>query len=368
MNKETITFKQAIYTTVLFIFGSSLVVGVSGIAKQDSWISLLLAMAASFPLLMMYARIMHLLPETDLYDIWTILFGKIIGKIITALFTWYAIHLSALVIRNFSEFQQIVSMPETPQLPIMATLALLTAYLGKSSTAVLGKWSSFIFPIVIFVILITTVLSIKVMDLTNVLPILENGWTPIFKGTFEFVTFPFAETVLFLTMANAVKKTDSPYKIFGRSLLIGGISLAFVIIRNVIVIGQPMIDSSYFPSYSTARVLSLGDFLSRIEGSITMNFLLTGILKISVCLMAGTKGIAKLFNIEVHKNMLLPTTMLALALCAIVYNNAMEMFDFIKYFNIYAVPFQIIIPVATWIAAEIHMKRQAPATKMRQST
>ncbi len=358
MNKETISLRQAIYSIMLFIFGSSIVVGVSGEAKQDAWISLLLAMAAAFPLLMMYARIIRLYPETDFFDIIITVFGKIIGRVIIALFTWYAIHLAALVIKNFSEFLQIVSMPETPELPMMAALAFVTAYLAKSSTSVLGKWSVVMFPIVTIVILLTVVLSVKDMDLTNLLPILEKGWTPIVAGAYQIVTFPFAETVVFLCMAGSIKKQDSPYKIYGYSLLASGLFLALVMVRNISILGPTMVGASYFPSYTTARILTLGDFLSRIEGTITMNFLLSGIVKIAVCLHAGAKGIAKLFNIDVYKNMLMPASMLALALCAIVYKSAMEMFGFLKYYQFYAIPFQILIPLLVWIAAEIKVRRE----------
>ncbi len=361
MNKETISLRQAIYSIMLFIFGSSIVLGVSGTAEQDAWISLLLAMAGTFPLFMMYARIIRLYPETDFFDIVTSLFGNIIGKIVIVLFTWYAIHLAALVLRNFSEFLQIVSMPETPELPLMVALVLVTAYLAKGSTSVLGKWSVVMFPIVAIVILLTVVLSVKDMDLTNLLPIMEKGWVPVLEGAFQIVTFPFAETVVFLCLAGSIKKQDSPYKIYGYSLLFGGLFLALVMVRNIAILGPTMVGISYFPSYTTARILRLGDFLSRIEGTITMNFLLSGIVKIAICLAAGAKGIAKLFNINAYKNMLMPVSMLALALCAIVYKSAMEMFGFLKYYQFYAIPFQIIIPLAVWITAEIKAKKKAVA-------
>ena len=359
MNKETISLRQAIYSIMLFIFGSSIVLGVSGTAGQDAWLSLVLATLGSFPLLMMYARIIHLYPETDFFDILITVFGQIIGKVIIVLFTWYAIHLGALVLRNFSEFLQIVSMPETPELPLMAALALVTAYLAKSSTSVLGKWSVIMLPIVVIVILLTVVLAVKDMDFSNLLPVLEKGWAPVAEGAYQIVTFPFAETVLFLCLASAIKKEDSPYKIYGYSLLAASGFLILVMIRNIAVLGPTMVGISYFPSYTTARILRLGDFLSRIEGTITMNFLLSGIVKITVCLIAAAKGMAKLFNVNVYKNMLMPVSMLALALCAIVYKNVMEMFGFLKYYQFYAIPFQIVIPLAVWIAAEIKAKKHA---------
>jgi spore germination protein KB len=46
-----------------------------------------------------------------------------------------------------------------------------------------------------------------------------------------------------------------------------------------------------------------------------------------------------------------------LTLSVILYINVMEMFDFIKIYPVYAVPFQIIIPVTIWIAAERKVRK-----------
>ncbi len=361
MRKEVVTFSQAVFTIVLFLFGSSVVVGVSGEAGQDAWISLLIASVMVIPLLAVYARIMRLFPETDLYDILEILFGKIFGRVFIVLFTWYALHLCAIVLRNFTEFLQIVAMPETPQLPMMFALILVTAYLARSGMKIMGKWSITMFPIVALTVLFTIILAIVDLDVTHLEPILENEPKKLISGAFQIVTFPFAETVLFLCLAGAVKKEISPYKIYACALAIGSFIFLLIIFRNITILGPAMASASYFPSYTAARILHIGDFLSRIEGTITMNFLLAGIVKITLCLLAAAKGIAKLFTIEDYKQLVMPTSMLAVALCAIVYSSAMEMFGFLVYYQVYAIPFQVIIPAVVWITAEIRARKRAAA-------
>jgi spore germination protein KB len=357
VQKDNITFSQSVFMLVLFIFGSSVVVGVSGTAQQDSWLSLLFACAMALPLLLVYARIMRLFPETDLFDVFEILFGKIFSKIFIALITWYAIHLSSLVMRNFTEFLQIVAMPETPQLPMMIALILVTAYLARSGVNILGKWSVIMFPIILLTVLLTIIMAFMSLHYENLQPILENGLSKVVTGAFQTVTFPFAETVLFLCIAGAVKRQVSPYKTYIFALLTGGGILLVVILRNTLVLGPAMIDASYFPSYTVARILHIGDFLSRIEITITMNFLLAGITKITLCILAAAKGIAKLFAIEDYKRMLMPASMLSVALCAIIYKSTMEMFGFIQYYQVYALPFEVIIPLVVWITAEIRAKK-----------
>jgi spore germination protein KB len=364
MRDKNVTFTQAVFTLVLFATGSSTIIGISGVAEQDDWLSLFIATAMAVPLLLMYSRIMRLFPETDLFDILETLFGKLFGKVLVALITWYALHLCSLVLRNFSEFFQIVAFAETPQLPMMIALMLVTAYLAISGEKALGKWSVIMLPIVIFTILLTVVMAISDIDFTFLQPFFAHGWQTILSGAYQIVTFPLAETVLFLGIAGAVKKDINPYKMYGLALLINNAIFLVIILRNITILGVPMINASYFPSYSTARILHVGDIVSRIEGSITMNFLLAGITKITLCLIVAAKGIAKLFAIEDYKRMIMPSGMLVVALCAIVFKSTMEMIGFIQYYQIYAIPFQMFIPAAVWITAEINRKMQ---TKKRLS-
>ena len=359
MRKEPITFTQAVFTLVQFLFGSSVVLGVSSLASQDTWASLIIATAMMVPLFLVYARIMRLFPETDLFDILEILYGKIIGKIFVVLITWYAIHLCSLVLRNFTEFLQIVAMPETPQLPMMISLILVTAYLAISGVNILGKWSMIMLPIVVLTVVLTIVMALADIDYARLQPILVTKFTKIMSGAYQLLTFPLAETVLFLGIAGAVRKEINPYKMYGIAILTGSLILLVIILRNILILGAPMVSASYFPSYTTARILHISDFLTRVEGTITMNFLLSGIVKITLCLIVAAKGIAKLFAIKDYKIMMMPASMLVTALCAIVYNSAMEMFGFIKYYQIYAIPFQILIPVLVWVTAEIRQKMQA---------
>lgn len=358
MQKETITARQAICLLIMFLFGSSVVMGVNSQAEQDSWISLLLALVMTIPMVLLYGRIMQLYPQKDLFAIAELLFGKIVGKIITLLITWYALHLCAMVLRNFSEFIKVAAMPETPQLPIMISMLLVTIYLTKCGVELMGKWALFTFPLVMLTVIFTIVLALGHINFTYMQPILNHSIGVLASSSFQIFTFPFAETVLFLCMAGSVKKEDNPYKLYLYAIFAGGVILLLVMLRNLLALGSAMSSAEYFPSFVTARILNVGDFLSRIEGSISMNFILAGITKISVCLLVAAKGTAALFHTQDYKRMLFPVGSLALALCAIVYNDIMEMFNFLPVYGIYVIPFQIIIPLIIWITAEISSRNR----------
>ena len=360
MLDQPLTSRQAIALLMMFNFGSSVVMGVSTSAGQDSWISLLLAILFAIPVVLMYGRIVELNPHMDLFDAMEAMLGKVAGKIAIALMSWYALHLSALVLRNFSEFIQISSLLETPQLPVLIIMILAVCYLAKCGCKALGKWSLATMPLVMAVVILTVILSLNVMRFQNILPIFGHKMGQIVADAFRIFTFPFCETVLFLGIADCVHKDDNPKKIYLTATLISGLVLLVVILRNLFVLGAEVVAVEYFPSYVAARIINLGDFLSRIEGSISVNFILAGITKIAVCLIAASKGLAKLFGVEDFRRLVMPAGLLAIALALILYDSTMAMFAFVKYYAIYAIPFEVILPALLWIVSEIRSKR-APA-------
>ncbi len=357
MQKEMISMRQGFCIIAIFIWGSSVVMGGSSEAGQDSWLCLLLAFAYAIPLLLIYGRIMRLYPEKNIFEILEIVFGKIVGRIFIILLSWYALHLCSVVLCNFSQFIEIVAMPETPQLPLIIVMLAVTVYLAMSGVETLGKWSFASMPVIVGVVIITIITALHHMDFSNILPVMGHDFSEIADGSLKLFSFPFAETVVFLGIADAVKKQTSPYKLYVYAAAFGALILLLVMLRNIELLGE-LTKIEYFPSYIAARIIDIGDVLTRIEGTISMNFIVSGVTKITLCLLVAARGIAHLIGVSSYRRILIPVSALALALSSALYNSAMQMFGFINVYPYYAMPFQVFIPVLVWLLAEIKIKRQ----------
>lgn len=362
MGDERVSARHAIYMNTLFLLGSSAVMGVNSSARQDSWIALLLTALIAFPFFMIYARILQLHPEKSFFEKLDLLMGPILGKVMTLLMSWFALHLCALVLRNFSEFIVVTLMPETPQLPVVLAMVLVVSYLAKSGPETFGRWASFVFPFVTLISLLTSFFSLNEMKFDRILPILQDP-AKVLSGTQSLLTFPFLELVIFLCAAGGLRKGENPYKTYRYSLLLGTSIMLIILLRNIFTMGPYIMSDEYFPSFFSARVINLGSLLTRVEGSIAMNFILAGIAKITMCLWAATKGGAHLFGISSYQRLLMPMALLAAVLSTAVYTNITASFDFLEIYQYYALPFEIGIPVVLWILLEIRVRRQRSAAQ-----
>lgn len=353
MQKAIISMRQFICMIVLFLFGSSAVQGGSWGVGQDAWIAVLIALGFGSMIVLVYARLICLFPGRSFYDIAQSVFGTIIGKVIIALMTWYAIHLGAILIRLLSEFINIVALQETPQLPMMIMILFVTGYMAFSGIETVGKLASIALPLHLLIDLYAMALSVTDIRFSNVLPIMEHSINALLMASLKIFTTTFAGTVIFLFFADAVKKKNNPYKIYIYSIFISALLLVAIFLLSVMVLGVPMVEKSYFPFYTAVRTINMGEFLSRIEMMVFYNFLLGGIVKISVCLLAAERGLQKVFNIKNKGKNLAIVSLLILVVGMFEFDSIIELINFTDIYQYYVLPFQVVIPILLWIGAEI---------------
>lgn len=353
---EYVNKSHMMRSIALFLFGSSIILGGGANLGQDSWISTLLSVVIFIPVMLIYCRIIVLYPEKDIYEIMEILFGKILSKIMIILFMWYCIHLGALVLKNFTSFITTAQMDATPEVVIGLCMIVSTIFIAKSGMKTVGKWASVLFPAAVLILLLTVVIAVKYFDIEHFMPLLVHSPMEILEGAIQNYAFPYAETVVFLALASSIRKEDSPRKIYSQAVIIITILFLLVIFRNLSVLGQGVITREHYPSFSTLRIIRISNTLTRFESTIALNFIIGGLGKVAFCTIAASKGIARLISFDDYKRLVAPSALVIAMLASVIYENEVQMFSFSKIYPIYALPFQVIIPLIIWITAEIKMR------------
>ncbi len=354
MGNEVISERQGIIFVVLFILGSTLIIGSGGQAKQDAWISIIIAMTWSIIILLMYSRILSLYPGKDLFDILEIVMGKFIGKIISILMIWFAFHLGTLVIRNLSEYTSILVFNDTPMVVPMLFFIILLILGLKVGIEVVGRWSEFFIWIVMSVFLFTLALSIPQMDINKLKPILNNGFTPILNGAFSTFSFPLGETVVFTMVFSNIPKAKNYNKVFVVGLALGGLVIFLAALRNILVLGSETVSRSYFPSTMAISLIHIGELIQRLELTVAIILLVCSYIKVIICLFAVCNGISKIFRFDDYRFIATPVSLLMFSFSFIVYQSTMEMTNFASdIWPYYSFPFEVIIPFVIFIVVEI---------------
>lgn len=345
MRKEQISKSQAYILIITLMIGTTSALSSYSESKQDTWISLLIALVAITPIVIIYGSILDNHRGKDLFQVLEHVFGKVIGKIIGALYTFYFLHLGSICIRNITEFVQVSSFPETPQYFTALFIGILAIYIIKSGLEVMARVNRFLFPFLAFILTITLLFVIPRARPTNFLPILENGWLPVIKHGFLISTFPFGETIVFMSFFNTIEENKKASKIYLKGIYLGGLILFSVIIRNILILGFPNLSSSTFPSFDAVSLINIGDFIRGIEVVIAIVITIAGFIKVAICSLASCIGTARLFGFDDYKWVSAPLALLMVSFSFILYDSTMRMVEWVNVYKYYVIPFQFIFPV-----------------------
>lgn len=325
-----------------FLFGSSSILNPATAAYQDAWLAYIIGWAGGFVLLWLYASVALANPSKTLISILRENLGKVLGSLIALLYIWYFIHLAALVLRNFGEYMAVTVYYETPILFTIGCFALLAAYGVKNGLEVMARASEILVPLIFFFVTFIFFAVMVEYDLKNLFPILERGFSPVAKAGLGVLTFPFGETVVFLMVFPALNKQRSLKKVSFISLLLMGLIILNILLRDLWAMGPDMLNRVVFPPSLTTQLIPH----LKIDPLIGINLLIGAGVKFSVCLYAAAIGISQLFNLKDYKPFVLPITVICIALSLWIYDNVFEMLRWaVEVWPFYSIPFQIVIPL-----------------------
>jgi spore germination protein KB len=340
-----------------FVFGSSVIISPGGGAGHDAWIAVALGMMEGLLIAWIFTALTRQFKGKTIVEISFLVYGKFLGKCISMLFIWYLFHLGAMVLNNYVRFFRLEIYPATPNIVILLSLMLVCATTVGRGIEVLARCSLILVALTILLTSSDTFLLITHINLNNLMPILDVPIGKLLWAAHGAASFPFAETVAFLMVLAFIDKPGKGPSAVSRGLLIAGFILIIVAARNAAVLGQ-MASTYIYPSFLAVQVIDVGDVLTRVEVLVAINLITMGFIKISVLLYGTVLGIAQVFNLSSYRPIILPVGILMVILALTNVGNTVEMFDFAnKGYPIYAVPFQIGIPLITLVVAKLRRLR-----------
>ena len=346
--------RQFISICVLFMITSVQVINVYPNSRINIWFSALTGAAASVPVLLMFARLSGIYPDEDIFGIIEKVTGKFLGKIICLMYTAYGLYLGIVIIRYLTEFIQVVSMNETPQIVLLLFFGILSGYIIYKGSDVLAKLSTMILPTVLVIFIFIILCSLGFYDYTNLRPGLDENLATFSDAALSVASFSFGEIIFTL---NFLKDTEcsqrKKYGLLLLSLIIGTVFVVIQLMSNQLILGTNTTSILYFPNYEAVSIINIGDFITHIEVISIISFLMCVIVKESVCISAITEGTMKIFGLKKRKIIIFFATAAVIIGGYFVFDCTMDMYKFHGINKYIVLVFQVIIPFLIYSVAEI---------------
>lgn len=349
MNNVKITNHQLFALTASFVCGSSILVAstsAAGLARQDSWISMLLSLAIGLLEVGLICFLWSHYPGMTYVEMIKRIFGKWIGSVIAAGFVFFCLLSTSQIMWYLGNFMTIQVMPETPVYFInMIFLTAAVAALLYGLEAIARSYEIFIqFVSVLFILSI--VLVLKNARIENLLPIFEKGVTPVLKGALflaSFLIFPAAILLMIFptNSDNTMKAKDS----FIKGYLWGELLVFISIVVTIAVLGSTITAASQYPVFILAKEINLGTVFTRLEFIVAAIWIVTLLSRVILYFYAGLIGLAQLLGLNDNKKVILPLALIILVISGFTFKDVIYQSDWDTFvWPPFAATFGLVLP------------------------
>ncbi|MEW6064412.1 MAG: GerAB/ArcD/ProY family transporter [Bacillota bacterium] len=298
-------------------------------AKQDAWISGIIA--CFFGCLQVYTAVSlaRRFPNTSVVQYAPLILGKVPGKVVGFIYLFYFFYVGYFVLQQFTALMSSSYMPLTPSIVFMLVLSLLTVYAAYGGLEVICRMSSVVLTVVLATMALIVLLIVKDIKIWRFLPVLENGFNPVLLGAISPGAW-FGETAVILMLYPFINNKEKVLKTSLLAMLILFIAIEMVIIGAIGLLGPTEAASFLFPTFNVARRIKLEalPILERQDALFMMIWVAGMLIKLTTFFFAGVLALAQWLNVKDYRPLILPSMAIMIALAVQAWKNITELFAF----------------------------------------
>ncbi|WP_169091358.1 endospore germination permease [Paenibacillus sp. PL91] len=330
------------------------------LAKQDAWISMILATLICLFTTYVAVKLSLLYPEQTFIQYSQLIIGKWLGRIILVPYFLMWVSVTGVILREYADFVYISLFSSTPLwiiiLIMLGAIGYVTYTGGLRS---ISRCSEIIGPISMVGIILIIIFSVKDWDWLRILPVYSNtGFLPLVKGSLTPASF-LAESFMVVMLIAFMSK---PKRAMISSLL--GVTVASVAVLAmtliVIMVFGPNLPSKFiYPLYSVVTYFSVMEFIQNVDVLVVLLWIIGIFIKLSLYLFITSYGTAQLFHIKKWKHTIWLIAPIVFVI-SLLPRNTIDTMSFAKSFwHDVIFPINLIgIPLLLWIIGTIRKKNR----------
>lgn len=326
-------------------------------AKNDLWISPILASIIGFATVQIAYELHKRYPKQTIIEISEQIAGRFAGKLISLYILGFYILSTGHVVRGYSEFIVSSFLISTPLIVIIASMVLLCAFVVQGGLEVLGRTAMLFSPLFILPLLSFVIFLSPDFEVNNIFPVLGNGVFPVIKGA----VIPggwYSEIFLIAFLLPYLSDGQKGRKYGMLTVLAVMITLVVVNLTVLFVLGITT-SSKVFPLMNAARYVSLGEFLENVESIAMAVWIVGAFVKISLFYYAAVLGTAQWLKLSSYRIIIWPFAIIIVELAYWSIPNSAEYTSYLMKVLPFYGPFaQVILPLFLLLLAVFRKKGQ----------
>ncbi|QSF46863.1 GerAB/ArcD/ProY family transporter [Paenibacillus tianjinensis] len=264
-------------------------------AKQDSWISYILAGVMGLVITYVAAKLSSRYPRQTLIEYSAAILGKWAGKLIVIPFFLQWFWVMSLILRDEFLFIRLNVLYKTPAWVIIGTMigvVFYTVYHGGIEA--IGRVSELWGPILMVILVLTFGLTANNLNWPMLLPVYaDTGFGPIVEGALAPVSL-LGEAVLLMMLFPFV---EHPGKETRKALLLAVAFSAVLLLLGVLWVimtfGPEVSGRLQFPFFEMVKLVYLMEFIQNMDIFVMAVWLVSIFVKLSIVMFITSYGAAQ---------------------------------------------------------------------------
>lgn len=312
------------------------------IAGNDYWIVPIIGTIIGFPLILIYLYIFN--SNMNINTLNHHIFGNKIGTFINTLLLLFIISLNIIIFWNLTSFVASQYLYDTPSWFITIIFIIPSIYMISKGPRIILR-TTFIFFYIYVILFIFSALGLATqLKLNNIMPILQNGITPVFKAIINYVSYMI--TPIFLILIIPKKEIDD--KNLNKKIIItyfiSNAIIFLICFFTISVFGIELTKLYQYPSYHILKRVFVGGFIERMENTLSIQWIITLLIPAIFGFYYISKSLID--NFKINKYITYVIIVILMFLSEYIFRNNTVGENFLIYiYPIFILIFLIIIPI-----------------------
>jgi spore germination protein KB len=328
-------------------------ISAAAIAKQAAWLAPFLSFTLALPVIFALKSIYNKHQDKSFAELLEVVFGRIIGKIVTFVYIIFFIMLTA--INTNSTGEQLALSLFTSVKPSFFTIVMLViiAYaIYKGGLTVIARMGEIILPVLVVSFLVLCGLASQNIKLHRLMPVSYLDILPAVKASFSVSGVQGHLPMLFL-LGNFINNKEKIGKYCTLTALLYTFLVTVLLVTVIGSLGAETTANAPLSFFTTIKLISLFESIERIEPVVVILWILSDFLLISVLLITLLNMFQFLVKLSKTKNFIVILLIVIFVMANMLGRN---MFEVERFLEIFLTPAMIIfgylLPVAVFIAGK----------------
>lgn len=230
---------------------------------RDAWLSVLV----DFPLFLLWICILYCIMRKTKQQSLTLLIQYRYGRIaflmtVTPLLLFF-MAIAAIALKEITDWISVNFLPATPRFVITISLMLLCSVTARCGIYSISILSAFIMPLVVLLEFLVMAANMPNKHYSWVLPLLQNGWEPIWKGSF-YIAGGYIEMLYLLLLQQHLKHQIKLRHLMMVGFFLVGLTLGLTL-DAIIEFGPRLAADQRYPAYEQWRLVQIGKYIDHLD-------------------------------------------------------------------------------------------------------